>query len=263
MIIDFHTHAFPDNLAHQTVPFLAKSGNVTANISGTVESLITSMDTSGIEASVICTIATKPSHFGKIFSWLKHIRSKRLIPFPSIHPDDQEWSTHIQQVKSSGFSGLKMHPYYQQFALNEKRLFPLYDALSELSLILMLHCGLDIAYPASRRADPQKILQLMNTFPKLKIVATHMGGWKMWDEVEEVLVGKKVYLDTAFSLNTLSREQARRIFDNHPPQHLLFGSDSPWEDQKKAIGQVRKIKLDRDLEKRILGENAQRLLRLT
>ncbi len=262
MIIDFHTHAFPDKLAHQTVSVLAKSGNVTANTPGTVESLLNSMDTSGVDASVICTIATKPSHFRDIFTWLKHIRSKRLIPFPSIHPDDQEWSTHIRQVKNSGFPGLKMHPYYQQFSLDEKRLFPLYDALSELGLILMLHCGLDIAYPASRRADPQKILQLMNTFPKLQIVATHMGGWKMWDEVEEILVGKKVYFDTAFSLNTLSCEQARRIFDNHPPQYLLFGSDSPWEDQEKAIEQVKKIKLDKGIEKGILGENARRLLRV-
>lgn len=260
MIIDFHTHAFPDTMAKLTMASLSHAGKITPKTSGTTEALLTSMDTTGIDASIVCTIATKPSQFDTILKWLKTIRSKRLIPLPSIHPDDQLWSTHLQQVADEGFPGIKMHPFYQSFALDEKRLFPLYEGLNELEMILMLHCGHDFAYPPSRRASPEKILLLHQNFPKIKLLATHMGGWKMWDEVETTLLGKKIYFDTSFSLGTLPQQQAKAMIAGHPKEYILFGSDSPWDDQKKAHDRVKTLNLTPEMESRILGENARTLL---
>ncbi len=262
MIIDFHTHAFPDEMAQQTISSLSQAGKITPRSSGTIEALLSSMYETGIQTSIVCTIATQPSQFRNIFNWLKTIRSEKIIPLPSIHPEDPKWSIHLQQVADAGFHGLKMHPYYQQFALDEKRLYPLYDGLSELGLLLMLHCGQDFAYPPSRRAAPDKILHLLRAFPKLQLVATHMGGWNMWDEVEEVLIGREVYLDTSFSLGTLAHEQAGRMLANHPPEYILFGSDSPWDDQNRALHEVKKMELEGKLERNILGENSRRLLNI-
>ncbi len=262
MIIDFHTHAFPEKMATKTMAALSQAGKIRPHTSGTIDSLLTSMDKTGIDVSIICTIATKPSHFDTIFGWLKSIRSKRLVTLPSIHPDDPHWSTHLQEVADAGFHGLKMHPYYQDFSLDDSRLFPLYEGINRLGLILMLHCGHDFAYPPSRRASPEKILFLHRTYPKIQLVATHMGGWNMWDEVEKTILGEKIYFDTSFSLGTLSHEQAERMIGKHPEHYLLFGSDTPWDDQARALDRVKRLDLEQTLEKNILADNAKKLLHI-
>ncbi len=260
MIIDFHTHAFPDALANEVVASLARFGKIKPHTTGTHQSLLTSMNRAGIDISVVCTIATKPSQFSQIFHWLLQIQSQRIIALPSIHPNDINWHNHLQMIDRAGFPGLKMHPFYQDFTVDDGLLFPLYQSMSDMGLFLMLHCGHDLAHPPSKRASPEKIFNIIKAFPKLKVIATHLGGWKMWEEVEETLLGKSVYLDTAFSLNSMKMEQAKTLILNHSPELLLFGSDSPWEDQKDALTQIQELKLAKHIERAILGESAQKLL---
>src|SRR5450759_3600527 len=102
-IIDFHTHAFPDEVAGGAIRALEKSG-VTAPLDGRVSSLLTSMDRLGVEKSILCSIATKPAQFAPILNWSKKIRSERIIPFPSLHPDDPDFAAHIRQIQDAGFS---------------------------------------------------------------------------------------------------------------------------------------------------------------
>ncbi len=260
MIIDFHTHAFPDAVAEKAIPSLEKTGDIKAHTTGTTESLLASMDRAGIERSVICSIATKPEQFAAILEWSLQIRSERLIPLPSIHPDDRHCAERVFTVLAKGFKGIKMHPYYQDYSLCEERLNPFYDALSEAELLLVVHCGYDIGFPRSRCAEPSKILMLHQRFPKLRLVATHFGGWDIWDEVEELLIGRKIYMEISFALQYLSKEQARRMLTCHPPEYLLFGSDSPWVDQTEYLARLKTLSLDPQLLTNILSHNALKLL---
>lgn len=260
MIIDFHTHAFPDNVAAKAIPALAKEGKVTAHTQGTVDSLLASMDRAGINTSVICSIATRPAHFEPILAWSTAIQSPRLIPLPSIHPADTDAVARVFRLKSEGFRGIKMHPYYQDFSLDEERLTPLYEALSETGLLLVIHCGYDIAFPRIRRADPAQILTIKNRFPDLRLITTHFGGWDNWEEVEEILIGKEIFMEISFALSYLPPEQSARMLNNHPADYLLFGTDSPWDDQLAAIQRLEKFNLNTERLHSILGQNAQRLL---
>jgi len=262
MIIDFHTHAFPDSIAAKAIPALAKEGNIAAHTEGTTSSLLTSMDRAGINASIICSIATRPAQFEPILAWSSAIQSPRLIPLPSIHPADVNGRAKVFQIKEAGFLGIKMHPYYQDFFLDEDRLTPIYSALSETGLFLVVHCGYDIAFPRIRRADPAQILTLHQRFPELKVITTHFGGWDIWDEVEEMLIGKEIYMEISFALTYLSSEQAARMLNNHPANYLLFGSDSPWDDQSSALQRLKQLPLDQKLLHGILGSNAEKLLQL-
>ena len=260
MIIDFHTHAFPDSIAAKAIPALAKEGNIAAHTEGTTSSLLASMDRAGITTSVICSIATRPAQFKPILAWSTAIQSPRLIPLPSIHPDDVNAPAKVLQIKEAGFLGIKMHPYYQDFFLDEDRLTPLYSALSEAGLFLVVHCGYDIAFPRIRRADPAQILALHQRFPELMVITTHFGGWDIWDEVEEILIGKEIFMEISFALTYLSSEQAVRMLNNHPANCLLFGSDSPWDDQSSALQRLKQLPLGHDLLSGILGTNAELLL---
>jgi uncharacterized protein len=258
--IDFHTHAFPDKLAASTIPALEKEGNVTAALDGTMTSLLDSMDHANIGISVLCSIATRPEQFDSILSWCKKNQSTRIIPFPSFHPDSPAATQQIEEIHNFGFKGVKMHPFYQDFFLDEKRLYPFYAKIEELGLILMMHTGYDIGFPRDRRADPSKIVAITRQFPDLKFVATHLGAWDQWEEVQEVLAGENVYMDIAFSLEFMEPEKAKEIIDAHPNERILFGSDSPWSDQSETISLLKNLNLGDSKEMAILRGNAEKLL---
>lgn len=260
MIIDFHTHAFPDAVAQKAIPNLEKVGNITAHTAGTVDALLQSMDRAGIGKSVICSIATRPEQFAAILKWSHTVKSPRIIPLPSIHPDDPNCVEHVYRVKEEGFIGIKMHPYYQDYFLADERLTPFYEALSETGLLLVAHCGFDIGYPPIRCADPAQIVKLITNFPRLKLIATHFGGWKLWDEVEDLLIGKEIYMEISFALKYLKEEQVKRMINNHPADYLLFGTDSPWEDQSQCLQRLHDLALASTVFAKITGKNAKKLL---
>lgn len=261
-IIDAHTHAFPDRVAEKAIPALEAEAIIKARLDGKVGSLLASMDRAGIEASVLASIATKPEQFIPILGWSKSIRSNRLIPFPSVHPDDPEAVEHIGQIAAEDFRGVKLHPYYQGFSIDDKKMFALYEALCESELVLLLHTGFDIAFPHDRIADPEKIVKIIGLFPDLKLITSHLGAWKDWDESERMLLGKPVYMDISASFNFMPAEQAANFMLRHPREFLLFGSDSPWEDQSKLLEDVYKLNLPEERLEALLFGNARRLLRI-
>ncbi|MCX8082408.1 MAG: amidohydrolase family protein [bacterium] len=259
-IIDFHTHAFPDNLAEKAIGMLERGGKIPARLDGKISSLLSSMDRCGIEKSVICSIATKPSHFDSILKWSESIASERIIPFPSVHPDDPDMIEHIEIIKKKGFKGIKLHPYYQDFNVNDKKMFSIYKKIEDENLILVLHTGFDFAFERVKKADPEKILEIKKAFPSLKLVTTHLGAWEDWDEVKRLLLGKEIYMEISFALDFLDKKSAKDILMNHPDDYILFGTDSPWTDQEQTLKLFSALNLPSNLEKKILRENAITLL---
>lgn len=259
-IVDFHTHAFPDQIAASAIASLEHEGGIKAWLDGTVADLLRSMDRSGIETSVLCSIATRPSHFQPILDWSRAIRSERIIPLPSLHPDDSQLLEHLRIIHAEGFPGIKMHAYYQDCAIDDPRLSDLYAMLAKLGMLLVIHAGYDIAYPRIRLADPARILDVCRQFPDLKLIATHLGGWDEWEDVETLLVGKPVFMELSFALNELAPARLRRILLAHPADFLLFGTDAPWTDQADSLDLLRRLDLPEALVERITVTNARRLL---
>ncbi|HMK44571.1 MAG TPA: amidohydrolase family protein [Dissulfurispiraceae bacterium] len=259
-VIDFHTHAFPDRLAPHAVGALETAGKTKAFLNGTVGDLIGSMDKAGIEKSVVCSIATRPSQFESILKWSVSIRSERLVPLPSIHPADPNALLRLHAIASEGFAGVKMHSYYQDFVLDEPRMLPLYEAMGSYGLFLVVHTGFDIAFPRVRRADPARVVKLAKMFPELLLITTHLGAMDDWDEVERLLVGKPIYMELSFAFPSLPCERVREILLRHPKDFALFGSDSPWLDQQQSVDQLRSLRLPEALESNIFFHNAARLL---
>jgi predicted TIM-barrel fold metal-dependent hydrolase len=254
--IDFHTHAFPDRIAATAIPALEKKGNIKAYLNGTITDLLKSMDRAEIERSVVCSIATRPTQFQPILDWSQSVRSERIVPLPSIHPADPEKLEHLQQIKDMGFIGLKMHPYYQDFFLDDPELLEFYGQVNELGLLLVMHTGYDIGYPRIRRADPERILKVLQEVPGLRLITTHLGGWDEWADVRRLLTGRPIYMEISFALDFLDQIRLRDLIESHPPEYLLFGTDSPWADQATTLKMLGKLGLKEDLFNRIVRENA-------
>jgi len=238
---------------------LEDEGGIKAHLDGKISSLLSSMDNCGIEKSVICNIATKPSQFESILQWCKTVRSERIIPFPSFHPYDPGFKDRIDEIKHEGFKGIKFHPYYQNFSIDEEKLFPVYEKILDENLIMVMHTGFDFAFARTKIADPEKIITIVQNFPALKLVTTHLGAWEQWEEVERFLLGKQIYMEISFSLEFLD-ETVRKIISNHPTEYILFGTDSPWTEQQKTLSLFRELQLGEEKEKLILRDNAIQLL---
>jgi uncharacterized protein len=263
-IIDFHTHAFPDALAEKAMAvLLAETDAVTAHCDGRVASLLASMDRAGIAVAVLCSIATRPEQFGPILRWSREIASARIVPFPSVHPDDPAALDRLAVVRDAGFRGVKMHPYYQDFFLDEARLAPLFERMAALDLVCVMHTGFDVAFPREPlRCDPARIMTVVRRIPDLKLMTTHLGAWSDWDNVVRHMLGHPVRMELSYALNCMPHDLARRILTEHPADCLFFGTDSPWTDQADTLRRVRAMQLDPEREAALLGGNARRLLGL-
>jgi predicted TIM-barrel fold metal-dependent hydrolase len=258
--IDFHVHAFPDALAERATARVERAAGIRSALDGTIGAVVSSMEAAGIERSVILSIATSPSQFDPILEWSRTIRSPRIVPFLSVHPADPRAAHKVRLAASMGFKGFKFHPYYQKFSLDEERMFPVYEAMQETGLILVSHTGFDTAHPYTRIADPPRILRVLERFPSLTFVATHLGAWQDWDLVAQLLPKAGLWTDISYSLPFLPAEKARALIAAFPADRLLFGSDSPWADQAESIRQLRGLGLEARLEEAILGGNAEKLL---
>lgn len=260
--IDFHTHAFEDTLAEKALTKLVGNSGLTPALDGRVASLRASMKRAGISKAVVCPIATRPRHFEGIRAWARLLREScpELEMMLSVHPDDPDALTHLQETAGEGFKGVKFHPYYQDFAVDERRMWSLYEQIRELNLLAVFHCGFDIAFPYDRIADPARMAKLADDFPGLKLVTTHFGGWMDWEESRRHLIGRDIYIETSMTLMELPPAVVREMAMAHPADRLLFGTDSPWTDEAEEIARWEAMGLPPDRLDALLGGNAEILL---
>lgn len=260
--IDMHVHAFPDALAGRAIEHLEAACPWEAVDDGTVGGLLRSMDAAGVDISAVFTIATKPGQAEGIFDWCRAIRSPRIVPLPSVHPAAPDAVRWLERIGAAGFVGVKLHPMYQEFAIDEPRMAPIYAACRDAGLIIAFHSGRDIGYPPEDdRASAERLARLLDRMGDLRVISSHMGGWRRWDEAERYVLGREgLWLDTSFSLEDMGRDRAARMIRSHGPGRVLFGTDWPWRDQADSLAFLHSLGLSEEDERAVRGENARRLL---
>lgn len=286
MLIDFHTHTFPDELANKVILKIAGDASIRHYTEGTNSSLLESMDRAAVDMSVILPVVTKPSQCETINKVAKDVNDRffpRLLSFGGIHPDNEDYRIILKDLAESGIKGIKLHPLYQGAAIDDIRNLRIIDCASELGLIVVIHAGKDLSFPGDF-ADPDRIRRMLDEVQPEKIVLAHMGSYACWEEVYELLCGRGAYLDTSFSLNPvrplidtqegrdslaansmlvspLNRELFRKMVEKNGVDHMLFASDSPWGDQKETYDLVDEC-LEESEKKAVYYGNALHLLEL-
>lgn len=264
MRIDFHTHAFPDALAQRAIEKLSKvSGNLPYHTDGTHSGLAAAAKAAGIDTYVILNIAVKPHQMRTVNDSAAQQEKGAAIQFASIHPLAEDAIDEVRRVRGMGFQGVKMHPEYQHFAVDDPRTFPVYQALADNGLISVFHAGYDLGFGTAPNCAPHMLKKALPYFEGAPVVAAHMGGLSDWLNVEKYLVGSPgLYFDTSFSFTHIPPEAARNIIVNHGADKVLFGSDSPWSNISNEINFLESLNLPPADTAAILGLNAKRLLGL-
>jgi predicted TIM-barrel fold metal-dependent hydrolase len=229
---------------------------------GTVNGLIDSMKRCGIDISVTLGVATKPSQVHTINKGCAEARYSGIIQFGAIHPELVEFEDEIDFWIDKGIRGIKLHPEYQYCYLDNPKYYPIYEKLSASGLLVTAHSGKDPGPFTNDHALPPALLSIRKNFPKLKIIAAHMGGWMVWDDVDEILAGTDIFFDTAAVYKFLPSEQFVRLCRKHGVEKIVFGSDSPWYDQGECSEWIKTCGLNDNEIEAILYKNAKNLLGL-
>lgn len=268
MLIDFHTHVFPDAIAQKTIDALAMAIKEQSKIdaapctNGSVSELIDMMDRSGVSISVTMPVATKPSQVDTINKFSKSIRSDRIFTFGAIHPSCSDIDGEMEKIKADGFIGVKIHPEFQGYYINSPEYLHVFRAAERLGLYVLVHAGSDVGKPPPVHCTPEIMRDLLDRFDGSNIILAHMGGFGMWDDVEKYLVGTDVKMDTAVVCRFMEAEQCRSIIEAHGADKVLFGSDCPWTSPAESDEFVRSLGLSPEDEDKIRYRNAMRILGL-
>ncbi|MDD4180249.1 MAG: amidohydrolase family protein [Victivallaceae bacterium] len=259
MIIDFHTHFYPENLAERAVE-LCQSFGVTPASDGTRSGLIVELDRAGIDLAVGLPLANKPENVSAINQWALEQQSERIIMLGTIHPRSSESEEQIKWLHENGFRGVKLHPEYQQFTFDEPDLEPLWHSLIKYNMFLLTHAGADIGFAPPFHSNPESLAAFHRRWPELTLVLAHFGSWGMWEEVKTHLIGLPVYLDTSFLDGYVADEQIVEMIRSHGIDWVLFGSDSPWRDQSRDVNFINRLPLTSEEKSKIFSLNAAKLL---
>ncbi|MBR6712476.1 MAG: amidohydrolase family protein [Selenomonadaceae bacterium] len=282
MIIDMHTHIFPEKISAEVLEKLSIVSHSKYFSDGTLNGLKSSMDAAQINFSVILPVATSPKQVEKINSSSAALNEKNfgegIISFGCIHPDYTNYREELSRVKNRGLKGIKIHPVYQGTNLDDLKFLRIIDRAAELGLIVVTHAGFDIGFTGVVRCSPQMAKKVVDEVGDFKFILAHMGGWKNWSEVLEILSGTGIFIDTSFSTGKIIprsdfhwREEDLKLLDANQfmnfvkifgADRILFGTDSPWTSSRREIDFIRALPLADDDKAKILGGNAQRLLKV-
>lgn len=279
MIIDFHTHTFPEKIAQRAIAGMQENSHAVAFSEGTVSALHASMTTAGISHSVVLPVATNPAKLTSMNdASIAQNGQLGIFHFGAVHPLAENWESELVRIADAGLKGIKIHPQYQGVDIDDIRYLRILGRAAELGLVTVMHAGSEIAYPDQVRCSPEMTSRAFVQLGSIPIVLAHMGGWKNWDRVAEQLAPTGCYIDTSLSLGSiaalddghyapedlplLAEEAFCDLVRAFGSKRVLFGTDAPWADQKTEIEKIRTLPLTESEKEDIFHRNAEQLLNL-
>ena len=265
MIIDFHAHCFPDELAPRAMGQLSSTVGemgIAPSTDGTVDGLICQMRKIGVDRSVVCNIATNPHQMQKVNNFAMSLaKHEELFPLGSLNPYAENLEAELDRLMVAHITGIKIHPDYMKTDIDDPAFAQIFELCEAKKVFVVTHAGLDPISPSHMHCTPDKIARVLNNFPKLKLVAAHMGGFYCEAEVLDCLCGKDVYIDTSLISHRPDRcPLIHSIFAHHDPHRLLFATDTPWTKGEEEIQAIRNAPLSQEVKDLIFSGNATALL---
>lgn len=263
MLIDFHTHAFPEHLAPRAMAALAHaSGGLHPQTDGTLVSLQQQMAADGVDLSVVQSIATNPKQQRKVNDFaIQMDQEENIAAFGSVHPDAPDALEELERIAAAGLKGIKFHPEYQGFYADDPKMRPIYRKASQLGMVVLFHAGQDYGFAPPYHCMPRHMLGALHWLDT-PVVAAHWGGVGCGIEVLETLCGQELYFDLSFGYGAMPRSIAQQILDAHGPDRLLFGSDMPWHRPSWELRLLDTLDLSEADREKLCWRNAAKLLKL-
>ncbi len=279
MIIDAHTHLFPDEVRKKRKDFCARDegfrllyGGEIARMAG-IEDLLGNMDREGVDRSVVCGFPWKDLGLCRQGNdyLLEGARKfpDRIVPFVclSLHSLRQA-EKELARCLSLGAKGIGELAFYHGgiTAQEVHRLVSLAHSLSGTGIPVLLHASEPVGhdYPGKSPKTLPPIYQLLQQIPEVDMILAHWGGGFFFYELmpEVARVARRVYYDTAaspFLYQPQIYSLAVRIIG---PDRILWGSDFPLLSPARYFREMAEAGLSPRVRAKVQGGNAQHLFAL-
>lgn len=260
-IIDTHAHIFPSKIATKAVNSIGNFYGIGMDGTGELDCLLSHGERAGVTHYIVCSSATTASQVHSINGFICAAIDGRdnVFGLGALHPDltDEELDKAIDFIISNGLIGVKLHPDFQRFNIDDKAAYRIYQRC-EGRLPILFHTG-DERYDFSA---PSRLARVARDFPSLKCIGAHFGGYSRWDELDCYIGLDNVYFDTSSALFKLKSDEAKALIEQFGADKFMFGVDYPMWDHAAELERFDKIGLDADVRRKILCENAIKLYNL-
>ena len=258
--IDVHAHIFPPAIAGKVVDQLEHYYGFRWEGNGLVEDLLDSMDRQGIGRAVVFSSATKPAQVEPINRYIAEVcagHPDRFIGFGTMHREYRDCRAELRRMREMGLRGLKFHPDFQDFDIDDPAMMKIYEAAGP-DMVLLFHVG----DPKCEHSAPERLARVLDAMPGLRVIAAHMGGYAVWKRAAASLIGRDVWLDTSSCLPRLDAAEMARMARAHGLDRILFASDYPAVHHARAVADVLALGLSPGERENVFHRNAETLLKL-
>ncbi len=260
-IIDVHAHIYPEKIALKAAKSIGDFYHLHMHHDGKIETLIEENRKANIGKSIIHSVAVKWENADSINTFIaKEVENhgSQLIGFATVHPEDPKITQTLDKGKKQGLRGIKLHPDFQKFSIDDQKAYPIYQWASENHFPILVHTG-DFRYETS---SPFKMANILREFPQMQVVCAHLGAWSQWEEGHRVLAKfENAWVDTSSSLYVLEAEKGRKIIEKFNRERVLFGTDFPMWNPKEEVERFFKLGFNAKTNEAILSKNANKLLK--
>ncbi len=259
-IIDTHCHIYPDAIAHKAAQSIGDFYSIPMRLSGTLSELLERGGEAGISRFLVNSAAVTPSRVVGVNDYLLRVIAEgddRLIGFGTMHPDYEDIPAELERIKAGGLLGVKLHPDFQKFCLDDDRTLAMFREMAALGLPALVHTG-DSRYPYS---EPARMARALDMVPELKVICAHLGGWSVWEDAWHALAGRpNVWVDTSSSLYAITPEKAAEVIRRYGAEHVFFGTDYPMWAPDEELARFMAVPLTEEERELILHKNFEAFL---
>lgn len=268
MLIDFHTHIFPERIAERALMKLTEGIKNTQgyeilspNTDGTLDGLRRSMKENCVDISVVMPIATTTGQSKSINAFAKEITSEDVISFGSLHPYQEDADSVLEGICEMGLRGIKLHPEFQGFFADEPVIFNIVKRAKSLGLFVTFHCGVDYGFHPPVRCTPERLARIIEKTGGENMICAHLGSFLLWEDVYKLIAGSPVYMDMSMTSGYIDKGLFRDIIKKHGADKILFGSDSPWQSPSQSLALLSETALTEEEKELIKYKNALQILK--
>jgi len=259
-IIDIHTHIYPQEIALKATQSIRDFYDIQGGrMDGTVSALLERCRTAGIGRQVILPVAVRADRVHSINEFILH--QARLhdsfIPFGTVHAAMADVGPETEALLDRGIRGIKLHPDFSRFDLDDVRLFPMYEVIRG-RVPVIFHMG-DKRYDHSH---PARLKRLLDLFPGLEVIAAHFGGYSMYETAYELLYDTDCVMDISSSMMFMEEGVAEKYINIYGAERMAYGTDYPLWDPVEEVDAFLKLKLTDDQFDQIAHKTAERVLKL-
>ena len=261
-IIDAHAHIYPEKIAAKATDTIGLFYDIKMEMpAGTSERLIEDGSRAGITKYLVHSVATTAKQVRSINEFIKREveAHPEFIGFITLHQDltEQEIVNEVEWAQNNNMRGIKLHPDFQKFNIDDEEAEKFYRA-ARGQLPILFHIG-DDRYEYSK---PCRLVNMAKKYPDQIFIAAHFGGYRCWDDAPLYAGLDNVYFDTCSSLPFITAERAKELIDLHGADKFFFGTDFPMWDAKGELERFNKIPLTDTEREMILSGNLKRLLNI-